>query len=151
MALSTMCPLWAEPGSCRTWLYHRRALGNVENSKSIKSHLRTSAKGYLFSIFHPWDRLEKAIGQAIPSFPSYSQHQSCTTWNLVLIRLVGKALPVSSKRLRTELNSVPAFAETASATNCNFKSTATHSLPLSNTRISVQLRFARDKFTAPLF
>ena len=105
----------------------------VENSKSSCNAL---AKGYLLSIFHPLDCLEKA---------------RCT-WNLVLIRLAGKALPVPGEETeRTELNSLPGFAETASATKCNLKSTATHLPTLFNTRISVQSRFAQDKFTVPLF
>ena len=86
--------------------------------------------------FHPLDCSEKA----------------CCTWNLVLIRLAGKALPVPGEETeRTELNSLPGFAETASATKCNLKSTATHLLTLFNTRISAQLRFAEDRFTVPLF
>ena len=40
---------------------------------------------------------------------------------------------------------MPAFAETAPATNCNFKSTATHLLTVRNTRISVLLRFVASK------
>ena len=48
---------------------------------------------------------------------------------------------------RMQLNSVPGFAETASTT----RSTATHLLTLCKTRISVLLRFARGKFTVPLF
>ena len=93
----------------------------VENSKSSCKAL---AKGYLLSIFHPLDCSEKA---------------RCT-WNLVLITLAGKVLPVPGEETeRTELNSLPGFAETASATKCNLKSTA------------ASFRFARDKFTVPLF
>ena len=76
----------------------------VENSKSSCKAL---AKGYLLSIFHPLDCLEKA----------------CCTWNLLLIRLAGEVLPVPGQETqRTELNSLPGFAETASATKCNLKS-----------------------------
>ena len=43
------------------------------------------------------------------------------TWNLVLIRLAGKVLPVPGEETeRTELNSLPGFAETPSTTKCNF-------------------------------
>ena len=98
-----------------------------------KSACKALAKGYLLSIFHPLDCSEKA---------------RCT-WNLVLIRLAGKVLPVPGEETeRTELNSLPGFAETASATKCNLKSKATHLPTLFNTRISVQLRFAQD---IPLF
>ena len=45
---------------------------------------------------------------------------------------------------RMQLHSVPGFAKTASTSRCNL-------LTLFNTRISVQLRFLRDKFTVPVF
>ena len=77
--LSTMCPFWAEPPSCGTWLC-LRAL--VENSKSQHN---TLAEGYLFSIFYPWDCLEKT--RKVRKFLlSYSEPISCT-WKLVLFRL----------------------------------------------------------------
>ena len=86
--------------SCGTWLYLTMVL--VENSKPSCKAL---PKGYLLSIFHPLDCLEKA---------------RCT-WNLVLIRLAGKVLPVPGEETeRTELNSLPGFAETPSTTKCNF-------------------------------
>ena len=76
---------------------------------------------------------------------------SCT-WKLVLFRPASKALPVPGEETeRTELNSLPGFAETASATKCNLKSTATHLLTRYKTRISVLLRVSRDKFTVPVF
>ena len=110
----------------------------------LEWHCRIVVNGWHFrphallgrTSFHPLDCSEKA---------------GCT-WNLVLIRLAGKALPVPGEESeRAELNSLPGFAETASATKCNLKSTATHLLTLFNTRISVQLRFAEDRFTVPLF
>ena len=110
----------------------------------LEWHCRIVVNGWHFrprallgrTSFHPLDCSEKA----------------CCTWNLVLIRLAGKALPVPGEETeRAELNSLPGFAETASATKCNLKSTATHLLTLFNTRISVQLRFAEDRFTVPLF
>ena len=127
MALSTRFPFWAEPRSGRTRLYLRKAL--VEN---FKSHLKTLAKGYLFSIVHPWDCLEKTIAYR-KFLPSYSPHRSCTG--------------LQQETESMQLNSVPGFAETASTT----RSTATHSFTLCKTRISVLLRFARGKFTVPLF
>ena len=71
---------------------------------------------------------------------------------MLLTRLVGKALRRLEKETqRTELNSLPGFAETPWTTRCNLKSTATHSFTLCKTRISVLVRFSRDTFTVPLF
>ena len=48
------------------------------------------------------------------------------------------------------LKGVSVGKETASATKCNLKSTATHLLTRYNTRTSALLRFVRGKFTVPL-
>ena len=81
-----------------------------------------------------------------------SKHISCN-WKWVVMRLVdarGQIVAgLHEETKRTELKSVPRIAQTASATKCDLKITATQLLSLWNTRISV-LRSGRDKFTIPL-
>ena len=81
-----------------------------------------------------------------------SEHKSCN-WKWVVMRLVdacGQSIAgLHEETKRTELNSVPRIAQTASATKCDLKSTATHLLSLRKTRISV-LRSGRDESTIPL-
>ena len=72
---------------------------------------------------------------------------SCT-WKLRSVQACEQSFAgLQEETERMQLNSVPGFAETASTT----RSTATHSFTLCKTRISVLLRFARGKFTVPLF